>query len=182
MTNAVRGASRSDVARCWAGFASLGAGLVHFGVVREHLDSWLLHGMFFAALGSAQIAWALLAMSRDRVPLPRLVVTATLSLVALWAFTRTFGLPFGPGAGTPEPVGTADLLAMVLHGMLVASVVVAVRSDRSAHAYAARPRTAGRTLVGLGAGALVMAALTTPALAATEAGATARPHFSISGH
>ncbi len=36
---------------------------------------------------------------------------------------------------------------------------------------------AGRALVALGMGAVVMAGLTTPALAASEAGEYARPHF-----
>lgn len=49
------GLGRADVARCWAGFASLGAGLVHLAVVREHLDHWLLASAFFAVVGALQL-------------------------------------------------------------------------------------------------------------------------------
>ena len=58
------------MARCWAGFASLGAGLVHLAVVREHLAEWWVYGVFFAAIGTLQILWALAALARDTRPSP----------------------------------------------------------------------------------------------------------------
>jgi hypothetical protein len=169
------------VARCWAGFASLGAGLIHLAVVREHLDHWVVHGVFFALLGTVQLGWGVAALARDRVPVPRLVVAGTLGVVALWALTRTAGLPIGPGAGIPEPVGRADLLAMLLHAVVIGAVLVAVRMSATQPYLSGRSAPAGRTLGALGAGALLMAAVTTPALAATEAGENAKPHFHHSG-
>jgi len=174
------GLGRTDMARCWAGFASLGAGLVHVAVLREHLDHWLLAGVFFGALAAVQLGWGLAALARDRAPLPRAFIALNLAVVGLWAVTRTTGLPFGPGAGAAEPVGTADGLCMVLQGLIVASLLVAARTaapDGARTADTGRPR-AGRFLVGLTAGAVVMAALATPAMAATEAGKYARSHSS----
>lgn len=171
------GFGRTDVARCWAGFASLGAGLVHVAVIQEHLDYWVPAGVFFAVIALAQIGWGVAALMRDRAPVPWVVAAATIGVVTLWALSRTTGLPVGPDAGTPEAVGTADVLCMVLHGLVIGGVLIARRGTPAASPATVRPR-AGRVLVGLGAGALVMSALTTPALAATEAGEHARPHGS----
>jgi hypothetical protein len=161
----------ADVARCWAGFASLGAGLVHAAVITEHWSYWLPYGVFFGVVAAAQLGWAVAALARDRIALPRLMVGANLALIALWGVTRTVGLPFGPDAGRPEAIGVADLGAVGLQLILVAVVLgsrlgVVRRLGRS---------TAG-LLTGLAGGALVVGLITTPALAGTEAGAHAHHH------
>jgi hypothetical protein len=161
------------VARCWAGFALLGAGLIHLAVTREHVAVSLVQGLFFAVVGVAQLGLALVVLARDRLPAPALVVTGQLALVALWAVSRTTGLPVGPDAGTPEAVGRVDVLAVVLEVLSVAAVVSMAQTAPAPAPDARRP---GRWWALVGAGALVMAALTTPALAATEPGAHARPH------
>ena len=184
MSQRTSGLGRTDVARCWAGFASLGAGLVHVAMIQEHLDHWLLAGVFFGVLAVVQIGWGLAALARDRAPFPRSFIVLNLTVVALWALSRTVGLPAGPDAGTAEAVGTSDVLAMVLHVLVVASLVVAMltASDTEPAVPGKAPRVrqlrTGRALVVLAVGALVMAGLTTPALAASEAGTYARPHFS----
>lgn len=175
MSSTRSGLGRADVARCWAGFASLGAGLVHLAVVREHLDHWVLASVFFVAVGGLQVAWGLAALARDTAPLARTAAAGSLGVLALWAVSRSTGLPFGPEAGAAEPAGRADLLAVTLHVLLVASLAVASRRATS------RRPAVSRALAGLAAGALTMAALTTPALAATEAGEHARPHFGHGG-
>jgi hypothetical protein len=168
------GLGRADVARCWAGFASLGAGLVHLAVVHEHFEEWWVFGAFFAAVGIAQIGWALGALARDRAPLLRVVGAANLALVALWAVTRTVGIPIGPEPWTPEAAGRADVLCVVLEVATVAALVVAARSTagvvRTSGAVPRRGLGAGRFLALMFAGALAVSAITTPALAATESG------------
>jgi len=164
---------RSDVARCWAGFASLGAGLVHLAVVREHLAEWWLFGAFFIGIGVFQIVWALLALGRDRAPFPRVVAALNAGVIALWVITRTVGLPVGPERWTPEAVGMADVVCAVLQAIVVVLLVAAVRVPRKGRT---PPLAAGARLALLGIGALAMAAVTTPALAATEAGEHAHPH------
>jgi hypothetical protein len=165
------GFGRADVARCWAGFASLGAGLVHLAVVQEHLAEWWVYGVFFAVVGAAQIGWSLGALARVRAPLPWLVGAGNLALVALWAVTRTVGLPIGPEPWTPEAAGRADVFCVVLEIATVLALVVAAR-PAARTATAARPssRAAGRFVALMFVGALGVSALTTPALAATEAG------------
>jgi hypothetical protein len=176
------GLGRTDVARCWAGFASLGAGLVHLAVVGVHLDEWLLAGVFFAVLGAAQLGWGLAALARDTAPFARTVITVNVGGLGLWAVSRTTGVPFGPEAGVAEAVGTADTLCMALQVLTVGALAVALRTSEQAASSAARDEArrlrTGRGLAALGVGALVMSALTTPALAATESGEHAHPHGS----
>ena len=158
--------TRSDVLRCWAGFASLGAGLVHFSVVREHLGEWWLFGVFFIGLGSLQVLWAVATLSRDRVPFPRLVVLANTATLVLWAVTRTVGLPIGPEPGEAESVGVSDVVAGMLEVAVVLAVVVATAPNG-----AAEPRRSTPVAVSLLAfGALAVCALTVPAIASSPAG------------
>jgi hypothetical protein len=167
-----------DVARCWAGFASLGAGLVHLAVVREHFDESALFGVFFLVTGTLQIGWAMVALARDRMPLPRLVAVAEVGVILLWGVSRTVGLPVGPEVWTPEAAGRADVLCVALELVTVGAIVAWVALTRSAD----HPVRAGRYLALVGAGALVVAAMTTPALAATDAGDHAHPHGGHSAH
>lgn len=183
MPHHTSGLGRTDIARCWAGFASLGAGLIHVAMIQEHLDHWLLAGVFFGALAAVQIGWALAALARERAPFPRAFIALNLGVVAVWAVSRTTGLPFGPDAGAAEAIGRSDAFCMVLQALIVASLVVAAITARDTEAAApgqaprVRQMRAGPALVALAAGALVMSGLTTPALAASEAGKYARPHF-----
>ena len=168
------GLGRADVARCWASFASLGAGLVHLAVVQEHLEEWWLYGIFFAVIGAAQIGWALVALAQDRAPFLRVVMYGNLAVVALWAVTRTVGLPVGPEPWTAEAAGRADVLSSLLEVAVAGALLVAARSA-SRQAPAGRP--VGRVVALLFAGALAVSAVTTPALAATPAGGHAHHHF-----
>jgi hypothetical protein len=157
----------ADVVRCWAGLASLGAGLVHAAVVREHWSSTVVHAVFFAVVAVGQMGWGIAALARDRVPVARLVAAANLGIVALWALTRTSEVPFGR-----EAVGSADLGAVALELIVVAALV----SPRWGVVRAPRRSVTG-LLAGLAGGALVVGLITTPALAGTDAGANARPHL-----
>jgi hypothetical protein len=154
-----------DVARCWAGFASLGAGLVHLAVVHEHFQESALFGIFFLVSGALQIGWAMVALARDRMPLPRLAAAAQLAMVALWGVTRTVGLPIGPEVWTPEAVGRADVLCVALEIVSAGAVAAWLVLGRAGE----HPVRARRYLLLVGAGALAVACLTTPALAATGA-------------
>jgi hypothetical protein len=172
-----RGLGRTDVARCWAGFASLGAGLIHIAVVREHLPESPFLGVSFAVVGLAQVGWALWALGRDAVPAPRATVVVTLGLIAAWALSRTVGLSLNPLTAVPEPVGVADVLCVVLEATLIGCVHVAMtQSARIPVADQRRSATTARGLALLAAGALAVSALATPAMAATAAGDHAHDH------
>lgn len=141
----------ADVVAAWTAFAALGAGLVHAATL--------------GVLAVPALGVALVTLVRGAVPVPRVVGVGSAVLVAAWAVTRFTGA---------EPVGTADALVTVLHGAVAVLCLVAARSRR-AEPTAGRGSAVGRLGL-LATGALVMAAVTTPALAATEAGEHARPH------
>jgi hypothetical protein len=114
------------VIRWWAGFALLGAGLIHLAVVSEHVAHWWLHGVFFVVLGVVQIAWAVQAMAND-LPLPRLVAAVNAAVIGLWFLTRTTGLPVGPEPWQAEAVGTADLVCTGLEAVVVVLLMLTAR-------------------------------------------------------
>jgi hypothetical protein len=172
-----RGLGRTDVARCWAGFASFGAGLIHIAVVREHLAESPFLGVAFAVVGLAQVGWALWALSRDRVPAPRVTAVVTLGFIAAWAMSRTVGLSLNPLTADPEPVGVPDVLCVVLEVTLIGCIYVAMSpSARIPVADQRRSATTARGLALLAAGALAVSALATAAMAGTTAGNHAHGH------
>jgi hypothetical protein len=99
---------------------SAAAAAIHFVAVREHLEEDRLAALFFLVLGAAQLAWALLLRAR---PTPTLLVVGavgSLAVVAIWALSRTTGLPFGAHPGMPEPVGLMDATCSALEGLIAA--------------------------------------------------------------
>jgi hypothetical protein len=160
------------VIRWWAGFASLGAGLIHLAVVSEHVAEWWLHAVFFIVLGVVQIAWAVQAMERDRLPVPQLFATLNVAVIGLWLVTRTTGLPVGPEPWQAEAVGTADLVCTGLEAVVVVLLILTARRP-NVQDTTARTKVQLRTIA---VGALATAAVTVAALAANP------PAFGGHGH
>jgi len=100
-----------------AAVATAAAAGIHFAVAPEHFQEWWGFGTFFVASGVAQLTWAVA---------PRNVaigIAGNAALIALWAISRTTGLPFGPDAGTPEAVGPVDLASIALELVAVFALV-----------------------------------------------------------
>lgn len=105
---------------------SVGAAAVHAVVCPEHFHEGLLYGEFFAVAASSQLAWASLVIFRPRRELLVAGLAGNLAILALWAITRTVGIPFGPEAGEIEAVGVLDAIASVLEVALVICCVWAL--------------------------------------------------------
>lgn len=90
----------------------LGAEALHAATYSEHRDEWVWAGVFFAVVCLAQwlTAWVLLTRRGGTGP-AAFAIALSLAIVTVWAFSRTVGMPFGPGRGVPEPVGWADFLS-----------------------------------------------------------------------
>lgn len=101
-----------------AAVASAAAAGIHFAVAPEHFHEWWGFGTFFVVSGTAQLAWAAFP-SKDWIG-----IAGNALFVALWAVSRTHGLPFGPEAGTPEAVGPLDLASVLLELTAVAALVM----------------------------------------------------------
>jgi len=115
-----------------AALLTLGAALIHLSVAPEHLREYLPFGVFFLAVGCAQIVVAVELFARPTRRLAMALAAFSIGLVALWFVSRSIGLPVGPNAGTPEQTGLTDvicnLLEIVASALLVSLVVLPTRS------------------------------------------------------
>ena len=91
---------------------SLLAALSHLWAMPEHMREWWGYGAFFLASAVAQGALATGLMRWPRRALFLAGIGVNLSILILYALTRTVGIPvFGPHAGEVEGVGLVDLCA-----------------------------------------------------------------------
>src|SRR5215207_6901391 len=116
----------------YAAALSVIAALTHAWAMPEHFEEWWGYGTFFLIAAAAQACYGLALLRRPGRPLLLLGVVGNLSIVSLWAVTRTVGIPFfGPHAGEVERVGMVDLSATVAELALVTVLLVAaLRSIR----------------------------------------------------
>ena len=98
---------------------SAGAAAIHFAVTFEHFNEYLLYGVFFLVIASAQMIWAAIAVWR----LPRwwlwLGIAGNAAVLAVYLASRTTGLPFGPDTGHAEPFGALDVVCALLELALI---------------------------------------------------------------
>jgi hypothetical protein len=144
-----------------AAAAAAGAALVHFAVAPEHFREWWGFGTFFVLCGEVQLGWAFLARRRPGPFVLSAGLAGSLFLVALWLVSRTVGLPFGPEPGMPEPVATADVVAVSLE---LATALACARL------LVTGPGGATRALAARAAAVLATAGLTAWALLSLGAG------------
>jgi len=178
----------SAVLRTWLGFLALGAGLLHFALV---IGSPLPVALVLLLIGAAEFVWGVIAFVRPAPPLPMLARSGALVPVIGWAL-----LLLVAGADSFGPLTSgAQLFPMLvasLFDLLIALGLTVLLRRAAAHraatvrsaagpdaasapsSFDAPPAHAGRYLAAVFAGALVIAALATPALAATEAGQSGR--------
>src|SRR5215831_16127886 len=101
-------------ARYLAAILTVGAGWIHFAVAPHHLAEYLPFGILFLVVGGAQIVLGVATLLR---PSPRVFAGAALvalGCLAVWAVSRSAGLPIGPSVGRTEPLATEDVIASLL--------------------------------------------------------------------
>lgn len=113
---------------------SLGAGVVHLAVAPDHWLEYRAFGVFFLLAGLVQLAWAWAVWLRPAGPLLRIGVGGNAALLALWAVSRTVGLPIGPHHWSPEVFGWADGItdALEVGSLAIASWMLRGPSQASA--------------------------------------------------
>lgn len=159
--------------RGWPMLGALGAGLVLAALAAGAGGA---PQVVLAGLGVAALCWGVLSLRADRPVAPRSALG--LSVAAL----LTGGAAVGSGA-MADVAGLPLAAASVFIASIALSTALAVRARRTEPvrveepepptARGPRPR---HSFVGLILGALLVSALATPALAATEAGEFAVPH------
>jgi hypothetical protein len=90
---------------------SYGAAAIHLWVVPHHVAEFQPYGLAFLVLGLFQARWAAVYLGQRPAWLLRLGLVVNAAVVAIWFWSRTSGLPWGPRPNTPEALGGADLAA-----------------------------------------------------------------------
>lgn len=164
-----------QITRTWLGFAALGAGLIHLALV---VSSPLPIGIVLAGLGVAEFGWGVLTFARDRLVLPQVARIVAIAPVILWSLlVVTATLLDTPGLASSLTL--VPMAVATLFGLFAAAVLSRyIRRQQGTDAAADAPAmpSAGRYLLALTVGGVLVGALTTPALAATDAGRYAQPH------
>jgi hypothetical protein len=132
-------------------------------MVPSHWGESAAEGIGFAVTGWLQLAFAAVVLTRPSRALLWLGAALNGVAIALWAVSRTAGLPFGLHAGHPESVGFVDTTCIVFEAVLVVGCI----------AFALRPRIGARHARGgmavAGIASLGVLALTTSVLASPAA-------------
>jgi hypothetical protein len=111
--------------------------LIHVGAAVDHYREFPLYTLVFSLLAAGQIAWAALLL---RAPSRRVLLAGCgfeLAIVALWALSRTAGVPIAPAAWVPEKIGVADLAETVGECVAVIAMLSVAYSSRLSLARAA---------------------------------------------
>ena len=170
--------ARRALARIAAIAFVVAAGAIHTAQIRTHLSEWNVAGLFFIASAIAQVGLAIalargmnwrardvrgLVRSFSTPPSRKLiigVIATSLTLVGVWVISRSTGMPFGPDAGTAEPVNRPDSLATMFE-LLTLGAMLPLLSRTSTRRTSWVPRRAHTVIVG----ALLMSTLATTAVA-----------------
>ncbi|MGK9147999.1 hypothetical protein KXS11_10270 [Plantibacter flavus] len=167
--------------------AAIGSGLV---LVGTGAGSAPVGAVPLLVLGVASFVWAVVVLRRDRVPFLRTSFAAAVGTIIVWVVIDALA---SLGATTAPPLGpmaSSTIMLLAVAGVLAARLRRETLGAEHTEATTVprRPRTprqpsTARYLLTLLAGAVVVAALTAPALAQTHAGEFAVPHGSLhSGH
>jgi hypothetical protein len=131
----VRELPRGTWIRWAAATMAIAAGAVHVAQVGVHTDEDPLFGLFFVVVAVLQLAGgAYLAWPAGSIQVVRTVfllgIVGSLATIAVWALSRTFGLPFGAEPGEAEEIGLADAAANAFELFTALLLFLWVRQQR----------------------------------------------------
>jgi hypothetical protein len=120
-----------------AALAFIGA-LIHVGAAVDHWEQYHLYTLVFSSLAALQACWALLILRGASGRVLALGCILQAGIVALWAVSRTVGVPLAPAAWTPEEIGIADLAETIGELATVLAVLSVLLTERSSIALSVR--------------------------------------------
>ena len=107
--------------------SSAAAAGVHAAVAPEHVRESVLFGLFFVGCALAQLVWTGAVAVHGSRGLLAVGALGNLSVIGLWAVTRTLGLPFGL-LPAPEAVGPWDLACAAWELVVVCCCIALLQS------------------------------------------------------
>ncbi|UGY94417.1 hypothetical protein [Streptomyces gobiensis] len=161
ITNRNEGRVLADVGagRIVAAFASLGAAAIHIASAADHHAEWWVAGVFFYAVGAFQTGWAVAALRASGRVVMLLGLLANAGVIAMWAVSRTAGVPVGPSAGVPEEVTRVGATAVAFE-VVICLVALWQMRRRASRGFA----SSLRAVVLVGAASAVVVGMTVPAV------------------
>lgn len=180
MAPASRGGTRDASAAMWPAITAWGAGLVQIALGAGAVSGKTVQpaGLLLIALGLLALAWGAMTLARGRVIAPRASVAGALAGLVAGAL----GLAADPARTSVIAVAAASVLLVAVaigsgRALRAGSPTTSARSGSASDegsrqaAPAPQPR-----LAGIFVAAIIVAAVVTPALGATEAGRLAPDH------
>src|SRR5438128_6306916 len=76
--------------------ALVGTGMIHAAAMPAHLREWWVAGLFFAGISAAEFCLGFLALIVASRWLWLFAVGISIATMAVWAFSRIWGMPVGP--------------------------------------------------------------------------------------
>lgn len=95
------------------------AGGLHLAALPGHLNASTVAGAFFAVTAVAQLLGAMVVAARPSSRTLLAVIAGNVSVLTLWAMSRTTGLPTGGELGVKEPFGLLDGFAAAAEVLVV---------------------------------------------------------------
>jgi hypothetical protein len=114
--------------------SSAGAAAIHASVCPAHFREALAFGVFFVVASAFQAGWAIGVWLRPTRARLRLGVAANTAIIAVWAISRTTGLPFGPEIWHAESISLPDVIATLHELSVVVGAWLLCSSPLRAHA------------------------------------------------
>ena len=163
------------ITRTWLGFAAIGAGLIHLAMV---ISSPLPVAIVLVGLGVTEFGWGVLTFAKDRLVGASAARIIAIGPVIVWSMLVVAGILFDAAWLASVFPLIPMAIATVFELFAVTVLSLHLRPSRATDAAAPVPAlpSAGRYLLAVTVGGILVGALTTPALAATEAGKYAQPH------
>ena len=103
---------------------SLVAAMVHLWATPQHAWIWWGYGAFFVAIALSQGLFSVVLLRWPSQLLAVAGILGNLTVILLYVFTRTSGVPLGPHAGKVEDAGLLDMTATVVEMGLVVVLVM----------------------------------------------------------
>lgn len=103
------------------------AGGLHLAALPGHLNESAAAATFFAAVAVGQLVGAVLVATRLSPRTTVAVILGNVVVLAIWAVSRTTGLPVGGELGVREPLAALDGLAAAAEILVVAGALKVLR-------------------------------------------------------